>query len=187
MHVFTKNARKNVQILYYKKINMIKQSYKKKKVSSEKYVNMETGELLISEYDVTSLNVINKDVVIVSSEEYVIIDSRAMMYIEREFSTSEKAKIYQMINMVKGSYNLLYDNSTGKPHTKETLNQAIVYAQNQFLNFMKKLHQKSVIYYLVGYKNRRKCKWIMLNPTLARKQKTFSRDCIDVFTDLTKR
>lgn len=166
---------------------MIKQSYQKKKISSEKYVNIETGELLVSEYSVTSLNITNKDVVIISSEEYVIIDSKAMRYIEREFSTSEKAKIYQMINMVKGSYNLLYDEVTGKPHTKETLNEAIVYARNQFAEFMKKLHQKSVIYYLVGYKNRRKCKWIMLNPTLARKQKTFSRDCIDVFTDLTKR
>jgi hypothetical protein len=166
---------------------MIKQSYYKKKVSTEKYVNVETGELLASEYNVTSLNIANEDLVIVSSEEYVIIDSKAIMYIEREFSTSEKAKIYQMINMVRGSYNLLYDNSTGKPHTKETLNEAIEYARNQFINFMKKLHEKSVIYYLVGYKNRRKCKWIMLNPTLARKQKTFHRDCLDVFTDLTKR
>lgn len=166
---------------------MYKNPYFKQKIDVEKYVNVETGESIGSEFEITSINTTRKEVVILSSQEYLVIDSKALNYIYREFNSTEVGRILQMADMVKGCYNLLYDKKNNAPHTKDTLNEEMDYTTSRFNLFMKKLHEKSIIYYLVGFKNRRKCKWIMLNPTLARKQKTFSRDCIDVFTDLTKR
>lgn len=60
------------------------------------------------------------------------------------------------------------------------------YTRNIFSAFLKKLIKKSVIYYISGVKDNKEQTWIMLNPTLARKNKAFRRECISVFEDLTK-
>ncbi len=164
---------------------MIKQKYTKLTLDFDKYVNKDTGEVLTSEYDVTSFNVVNNDVVIVSSNEYVIIDSKARAYIENNFSVSEQGYIWQMTDMVYGCFNLLCDRNK-KPHTKLTLEKALDSSKSSMHRFLKKLYENSIIYYIDGYKNRKQCTWIMLNPTLARKQKTFSKECLKVFTDLSK-
>lgn len=164
---------------------MLKKSFYKKKINPDEYVNVTTGELLSSEYQVTSVNV-QSDLVILSSTEYIIIDSKARQYIDAEFTVAEKGRIYQMADMVHGCFNLIYDKKENIPHTVNTLSKDIDYGRTQMTEFLKKLHKKSVIYYIDGYKNKKRCKWIMLNPTFARKQKSFDRRCLDVFKDLSK-
>jgi hypothetical protein len=165
---------------------MIKKKYTKVKLDFEDYVNKNTGEVLSSEYDVTSFNVVNNDVIIISSNEYIVIDSKARAYIEANFTTSEQGSIWKMTDMVYGCFNLLCDKNK-KPHTKDSLEKTLDYARSTMHGFLKKLYEKSVIYYIEGYKNKKKCTWIMLNPTLARKQKTFRKECLEVFTDLSKK
>jgi len=71
--------------------------------------------------------------------------------------------------------------------SQKILRVSLDYDESEFSRFMKRLHTKSIVYYFSGYKDGRKCKWIMLNPTLARKSKTFHKDCLNVFDDLSKK
>lgn len=160
--------------------------YNKEKLDTSKYVNIETGETLQSENpNITSVNKINKDLVIVSSDEYIIIDSKALVYIQKNFTNAEVARILDMSNMVKGCYNLLYKKDSTE-HTKESLKEELEYTRNNFALFMKKLYVKSIIYYFKGFKNGKELTHIMLNPHLARKSKTFFVDCISSFEDIRK-
>jgi len=77
-----------------------------------------------------------------------------------------------LADKVNGTYNILYDKK-GIAHSPITLRLSLKYDESEFSRFMKRLHTKSIINYIAGYKDGRKCKWIMLNPTLARKSKTF--------------
>ncbi len=161
--------------------------FQKQKIDTSKYVNIDTGETLASEQpDLTSINKAT-DLVIISSTEYVIIDSKAREYIQANFNQAEVGRIIQMADMVKGCYNLLFNKKTALPHTKDTLAEELEYSRNIFADFMKKLYKKSVIYYISGVKNNRECVWIMLNPTFARKSKSFKKACVNVFEDLSKK
>jgi|SRR6185437_1490678 len=161
--------------------------YTKRKIELANYVNALTGEPLFDEFpNATSINIKNENLAIVNSEEYIIIDSKAFRYIQSIFSSADLAKIHRISDMVKGSYNLLFDKK-GVPHIPKTLRTTLDYDESEFSRFLKRLHTNSIINYLYGYKNGKKCKWIMLNPTLARKSKTFHKDCLNVFDNLTKK
>jgi len=167
-----------------KRTNM-KSVYNKSKIDSSKYVNIETGIKLDDEIPDISFVSSKTDLVIVHSDEYVIIDSKALAYIWTNFSHVDVGRIMKMSDMVSGSYNVLADENDN-PHTKETLMIELDYARNKFALFMKKLYDKSVIYYIKGVKNRKEYTHVMLNPTLARKSKTVHKECLALFDDLRK-
>ena len=163
----------------------MKNSYKKERIDFNKYVNTETGESLSSEMlGATSINVKNKDNVIMSSKTYFVIDSEAMKYLKQEFNKVEIGRIMEMCNMVRGDHNIIFNDTTNQPHDKESLMIELDYSISKFKNFMKKLHVKFVISYMFGYKDKIKEKWIILNPYLARKQKTYSVKCVNKFQRL---
>lgn len=165
----------------------VKTSYKKERLDTTRYVNIDTGETLSSEHpEITSVNKKNNNLVIISSNEYITIDSNALTYIQAEFSKTESGRILQMADMVYGCYNLLQNKGNDTPHTKDTLMEELEYSRNKFSLFLKRLVKKSVIYYIKGVKDGRDQTWIMLNPTLARKSKSFHTDCVSVFEDLSK-
>ena len=161
--------------------------YNKRKLDIENYVNTLTGETLYSEFsNTTAITLKDENVAIISSEEYIIIDSKALRYIQEIFSPVDLARIQRLSGMVNGRYNLLYDRK-GTALIPSTLRAILKYDEGEFSKFMKRLFEKSVINYIVGFKNGKKCKWIMLNPTLARKGKAFHKDCLNVFDDLSKK
>lgn len=165
----------------------MKSKFNKKQIDTSKYVNVETGESLSSELpNLTSVNIKDKDMVIISSKEYMTIDSEALQYIKKEFNNAECGRILEMCNMVNGSYNILY-NQNKEPHTKQTLGEELNYTINKFRDFLQKLYKKSVIYYIMGFKDNKEQTWIMLNPTLARKQKTFNIRCVSSFQNLAEK
>ena len=88
--------------------------------------------------------------------------------------------------MVKRHYNMLHEQN-GVTHIPKTLRASLDYDEAEFSRFLNRMHTKSIIRYLKGYKDERKSKWIMLNPTLARKCKAFHKDCFNVFDDLSKK
>ena len=167
---------------------MIKNAYTKKKIDFSKYVNIETGETLDSEVPgISSINAQSNQLQIVSSEEYMIVDKKAIDYIRTYFNRTEMARIGELQGMVHGCFNIVYKDLDNKiPHSKETLMEEFDYTRNKFALFMKKLYQKSVIYYISGYKDGREVTHIMLNPFIARKQKTFHTECVSMFQDLSK-
>jgi hypothetical protein len=129
----------------------------------------------------------SKKLIEVIYEETVSLNSQARQYIEEEFNSAEQGRIFQLCDMVKSCYNLLFDKRTQEYHTKDTLQEELDYTRNKFADFMKKLYRKSVIYYISGMKDGKNCTWVMLNPTLARKSKTIHEDCLGVFDDLRKK
>lgn len=153
------------------------------KIDGNQFVDKDTGETLKSAVpDIRSVNTVDENVVIMNSDEYVIIDSAALAYIQENFSPTDLGRIMKMTDMTYGEYNVLYNGVT--PHTTTTLMEELEYSRNKFANFMKRLHRKSIIYYLEGYVDDKKKKHIMLNPHLARKRKTFNKQCITVFEDI---
>lgn len=162
-----------------------KNMFKRKKINPDDYANRYTGELLSSEQPhVTSVMIKNNDVVIVSSLEFICIDSVALRYIQTLCSKADMEKIHRMSNMVSGIFNLIHT-TRGVPHSPKTLRLELDYDESEFCRFMKRLHSKSIINYMSGCMKGKKCRWIMLNPTFARKQKSFHKDCLNVFDDLS--
>lgn len=164
---------------------MNKSVFSKSKLDSSKYVNIDTGESLSTEEPgITSINKITPDLKIISSKEYVVIDSQALSYITRQFSTVDLGNILAMADMVRGNYNIVYDNDI--PHTKDTLRKRLDYSVNKFRDLLSRLYKGGVISYLHSYVNGKECKFIILNPYIARKQKTYHVDCLTLFQDFRK-
>ena len=155
----------------------------KEKINSSEYININTGELLQSEKpNITSVNKVFSNLKIIDSKEYIVIDSAALRYISQKFSNAELSRVVDMANMVQGQYNLVSQEDK-TPHVDKTLSVVIDYnSPNKYKKFMDKLLRAGVIYYLIGYKNNEKVKYIMLNPYLARKSKTFDIQCLEVFS-----
>ena len=155
------------------------------KIDGNQFVDKDTGETLESVAPgIRSIRQVDENLVIMDSDEYVIIDSGALAYIQENFSSTDLGRIMRMTDMTYGEYNVLYNGQT--PHTTTTLMEELEYSRNKFANFMKRLLMKSIIYYLEGYVDGKKKKHIMLNPHLARKRKTFNKQCITVFEDIKK-
>jgi hypothetical protein len=144
-------------------------------------MNTVTGEILFSEFPTTtSINVKDSDLAIVDYDEFITIDSKALRYILTLFNQADISRILKMADMVKGVYNILHD-SKGSAYSPQSLRLSLSYNAAEFSRFLKRRHSKSVIHNVNGYKDDRKCKWIMLNPSLARKRKTFHKECLNVF------
>lgn len=153
-------------------------------LNTTQYVNTNTGETLASEHpNITSVNKKIKDLQIVSSDEFIVIDSNALRYVQSYFTKVEYARILDMANMVRGNYNCLY--LDGRPCSLSDLSVYFGYTRNIFAKFVSKLQEHSIINVIIGSKNNTPHAQVMLNPTLARKSKTFHTDCLSMFDDLS--
>ena len=158
----------------------------KKKIPQNDYVNTKTGELLSSEFPgLTTVNVLNPKLKKVDSKNYIIIDSQAMRVIQSLCTKPDLEKVYRMVNMIKGKYNILHD-QTGNPHSRKSLRESLDYNESEFSRMMQRLVEHSIINYIDGRRDNRKCKLVMLNPTFARNKKLLHTDCLQMFNDLSK-
>jgi hypothetical protein len=142
--------------------------------------DVSTGEIFPAS---TTVNVVDNDLVIIHSKEYVIIDSCALQYIIQNFTTVDYGRILKMADMVNGSYNILFHNRQ-EPHSDATLMEELDYTRNKYADFMKRLYRKSIISYIHTVKDGKEFKYIMLNPHLARKRKTIDKNCLSYFDEL---
>ena len=155
----------------------------KKSIDLSKYANIETGEMLGSEIPtLTSVNVTDPDLVLVSSKEYMIIDAVALEYIATNFNNADLAHIIKLTRMVKGTYNILYKETL--PHTKESLRKDLEYSINKFRDFLNRLYKGGVISYLSSCIKGVEHKFIVLNPNIARKGKVFRKETMKLFKDV---
>jgi len=157
-----------------------------KKVDIKKYVNHETGETLSSALSgLTTITVRNKNKLVISYDSYVVIDSEATKYINKEFTPAEKGRIFAMCTMISGNHNLLYNSKTNEPHTKETLMLELDLTVDRFRDFIKKLEAKLIISFFIKNGDKKKNRLFMLNPFFARKQKVFYEECTSKFQKLS--
>lgn len=155
----------------------------KKSINADEYVNIDTGELLSSEFpNVKTMN-LDSDLVLINSKEYVIIDSEALKYISAKFNNQDLGRILSMANMVNGRYNIVYNGK--QPHTKESLQKELDYSVNKFRDFIDRCFTEGVISFLVSFVDKKKQKFIVMNPNLARKNKVFHQDTIQLFRDFS--
>lgn len=161
-----------------------KNSYKKVKKDVAKYVNTETGEVLGSEDKVSSMNVVDPNYYIVDSKQYVIVDIEAMQYLETILAPRDMYYVRIMTEMCQGEYNALYDNDK-TPYDRASLQERFNLAKNRFVKLMKELYVKGVINYMLSHHNGKEMKFILLNPSIARRTKRLNVYTKKLFADLS--
>ena len=168
---------------------MAKSISNKCRIDSSKYVNVDTGEVLSSEFSgrVGSVNLLSNDLVKMKSDSFVITDTRTMDYLRDILSKSDLGYVSLMIPMVYGNWNILYRRDYAGPHTSKTLQSDLDLANTAFYGLMQRLYKQGVLYYITGYNNRRKVKHIMLNPTIGRRTNQIQRECLRYFEDLSEK
>lgn len=151
------------------------------------YVNTKTGETLESAVGtITSINTKDDDFVIIDGEDFVIVEKGALNYLESILTASEMNYVRSMVSMVRGEYNVLHSNEH-EALTRRVLQDEIQVAKTTFVKLMSKLHKEGVVGYLDLYiKKGKKVKYVVMNPTLARKTKRIRVETAKLFRDLRK-
>lgn len=170
--------------------NKISQPRLKKNIDFdlETYVNIETGELLSSSIgkDKLSVSITEKgDYVVMSSDDYVVLDSATVKFLSNELSRAELSNVLMMATDLKTPLNLVYNGP--QPHSNESLQAFLGYSsRDKFFKLLKKLMELGVIYQIKG----RICNELrvvyMLNPFIARKRKTIDNTVFKVFHPFIK-
>lgn len=159
---------------------------RKRSIDINNYINTDTGETLISELKNSKSTLLVQDdteLYTVNSEEYVIIDSKALEYIISNLSNSDTTKTITLTNTLKTDYNIIYNHTT--PHTLESLSELLDITKDNVTKLVKRLNKLSILAYVVSTKDGRYQKCYMMNPSFARKRKTFNKELLTFFDDLT--
>lgn len=148
-----------------------------------KYVNTETGELLSSELNNSTMKITvteKGDYVILASDDYIVLDAKAVAYLSSTLSRTEFSNVMSMTVDLKTPLNLIFNGPTA--HTNETLQRYLGYSSKaMFLKLMGKLMKVGVLYQIKGNIQGEVRVIYMMNPFLARKRKTVDNKVVDVF------
>jgi hypothetical protein len=148
-----------------------------------KYVNSETGELLTSELSGNKMSVTvteKGDYVVMTSDDYIVLDSQAVSYLVNTLSRTEFSSMMAMTVDLKTPLNIVFNGPT--PHTNETLQKYLGYSSKaMFLKLIGKLMKVGVLYQIKGNIQGEVRVIYMMNPFLARKRKTVDNKVIEVF------
>lgn len=158
------------------------------KVDITKYVNSETGELLIDEIgsmdgEVSMSITSDTGVVMVSSRSYAVIDEDAVQYLMNVLNNSDFANVIKMAVLTKTPLNIIYNNNI--PHTNETLKSYLSLKSTSMYNRMiSRLIEEGILYQIKGKVYGRVRIIYMLNPYVTRKRKMFDSKVFNVFSKL---
>lgn len=164
---------------------MYKKAHKKIRVNTEEFSRNSTGEIMNSEIpNITSVNIVDENHIIIDSKEYIILDKVALDYLELTLPEKDMVYVYKLINMCGGKHNFILDKKDN-PLTKEDLRVQLKLATTRFKSLMKTLFDRSVIGIYIVSKERKVYKYLTLNPTLARRNKILDAQLRKIFPDLT--
>lgn len=164
---------------------------KVKRVNSrnlDKYVNVETGETLLSELISERGNIKytkESDLITIESKEFIVIDSIAMKYIKTLLTSKEYDRVMEMGNMLKTEFNVVFNYNI--PHNPNTLSDELKLSLDDLKRLVNKLVRKGILSYIVCAPSGFIQKIYMLNPTVIRKRKTFHKDMLTFFEDFNKK
>lgn len=151
-------------------------------LDADRYVNVETGEMLVQDgRKIKAAEVTDKAAV--SSSDFVTIDVDAIEWLVERLNDIEIGKITRMAATAKTEYCIL-SSSNNFPHTPETLAKYLGMNLNKFYEFIRKLVKMNVIAYCVCAPSGYIQKIYMLNPYIARKRKTIDRTLLTFFRDI---
>lgn len=159
----------------------------KKQILSDNYVNMDTGEVMESELGNKISLIAQSDTnhFVIESDDYVSIDTRAMVYILNALTNSEMCRVMKMSTMAKTDCSVLY-NDNNHPHTSESLCITLQMEKNKFYLFMRKLVKLNILAYCICAPTGIVQKLYLLNPYIARKRRTIHCELSSIFKDITE-
>lgn len=159
---------------------------KKINIDYTKYVNSETGELLSSELEGGKMKISMTEegkMIIMSSDNFIILDANTVKYLDQVLSTSEMGHIMKMTIDLKTPLNLIYNGAY--PHSNKSLQDLLGYtSESTFLKLIKKLMNLGILYQIKGNISGSVRVVYMLNPFLARKRKSLDKEVFEVFRPL---
>lgn len=156
--------------------------YKTKKIDASKYINAETGEIMDSEIaNISNINVLDKDRIMITSTDFASIDSNAYRYAESVLSYKEMYYLNSMIHEIDTDFNLVYNSVLRKPCNITDLANKFKTQRNTMARSFKRMQNLKILTITKIENNQA----IMINPTLARKQKVLKASTMKLFTDLS--
>ncbi len=158
-------------------------SKKQVPIDTSKYVNLDTGEILESEVSKHKVSITvteEGDFVVITSDDFVILDSKTVKYLNTLLSKTEMSNLLLMAQDLKTSLNIIYNGPI--PHTHDTLQEFLGYSSKaMFLKLLKSLMNHGVIYQIKGRIMGEIRVIYMLNPFVARKRKTIDKQVFNIF------
>jgi PHD/YefM family antitoxin component YafN of YafNO toxin-antitoxin module len=172
-------------------MNRIHRVKEKVNINVDDYVNTSTGEPLTDELkNDKSLLIVTKEndkYIIISSDDYCILDSQVMLYLGTILKKAELASIILMAQDTRTPINLVYNSSENMPHTNETLQQFLGYGSKaMFINLIRSLMKIGVLYQIKGKIHGEVRVIYMLNPFISRKRKQVDAKLAEVFENYSK-
>lgn len=148
------------------------------------YHNSETGELLESELKPGTTLTRNErtGLVAMHTDDYAVIDSKAMAYLMSTLNNVDLANFMKMAVVTKTPSNIVYNGNI--PHTNETLQTYLdVKSESMYIKLMRRLMKAGVIYQIKGliHGHIRVC--YILNPYISRKRRTVEETVLQIFTE----
>lgn len=159
----------------------------KNSVNPNEYVDAETGETLYSkqgEGNMTATVTKDTEYFSIHSDNYVVFDSGAILYLSKILPKGELARVFQMGNMIKGDCSVLFK-SENTPHDSETLSLVLELSIDKFYKLVRKLVKKGILSYCVCAPSGYVQKIYMLNPYIARNRRILNCEINSFFKDIT--
>ena len=170
-------------------MNTVKRITKPKVVDFSKYANVETGqemqEELIGEGVTVTANQAT-GMCTISSSDYAVIDSDALLALMQVLNNSDLANVIKMAVVTKTPLNVVFNGNV--PHTNETLQKYLeLRSEAMYITLIRRLIKVGVLYQIKGliYGEVRVC--YMLNPFLTRKRKQFESKVFEVFEQFERK
>lgn len=156
----------------------------KRQIDLSKYHNAETGEVLDSELKAgTTITVKEKtNLVTITSENYAVIDSEALLVMMKLVNNSDLANVMKMSIVTKTPLNIVYNNNV--PHSNESLQKYLeVSSKSMYIKLIQRLMKAGILYQIKGliYGEVRVC--YLLNPFISRKRKNIDQELTSIFSE----
>ena len=164
-------------------MNTVKPVTRQKVVDFSKYANIETGQEMQEELFTGNVTVsVNEATGLstISSSDYAVIDSDALLALMQVLNNSDLANVIKMAVVTKTPLNVVFNGNI--PHTNETLQKYLeLKSESKYIGLIRRLIKIGVLYQIKGliYGEVRVC--YMLNPFLTRKRKQFESKVFEVF------
>lgn len=160
----------------------IKSIRKRKTISVKDYD--ETGALLIDAIEPGQTLTFSEDtdLVMISSQEYIIVDVEMLRKLRTDKIITDKdmGYIIAMSVSLKTELNATYNHTI--PHTLETLSNLLGLAYENTSRLITRLSKKNIMHKYITADHTLYC----INPFLSRRRKTISKELIEIFGKFKK-
>jgi len=158
----------------------IKPVIRKKNVPVDQYCDIETGEVMGSGNRLQVLE--TTELSVVTSKDFVMIETDALLYICKMLSNADLNKFQQMCACLKTDLNIVYNHTI--PHTRATLAQALEISEDEVTKLCKRLVKKGVLMKCQVAKSIDVVQEVyIVNPSVARKRRTINNEVLNLFKD----